>query len=59
VQALQKVQQEAQRQQALQNLGRCVMGYAWQKVSGGYRCCGGAHFVGDGEVERRRKELFV
>jgi AAA+ superfamily predicted ATPase len=57
--ALQKVQQEAQRQQALQKLGRCVMGYAWQKVSGGYRCCGGAHFVGDGEVERRRKELFV
>jgi SpoVK/Ycf46/Vps4 family AAA+-type ATPase len=57
--ALQKVQEEAQRQQALQKLGRCVMGYAWQKVSGGYRCCGGGHFVGDGEVERRRKELFV
>jgi multidrug efflux pump subunit AcrA (membrane-fusion protein) len=44
--ALQKVQEEAQRQLALQKLGRCVMGYAWQKVSGGYRCCGGSSLCG-------------
>ena len=37
--------------EALAELGTCVYGYSWNKVSGGYRCSGGMHFVSDEQLE--------
>lgn len=37
--------QEARIQAKLQQIGRCVAGFAWIKQATGYRCAGGAHFV--------------
>ena len=41
---------ESRAQTKLQQMGRCVAGYQWIKQAGGYRCAGGAHFVGDREL---------
>ncbi|KAK3983876.1 cbxX protein [Cladorrhinum sp. PSN332] len=41
-------QKETRRQ--LQAMGRCVNGYLWYQVGGGWRCGGGAHFVHDDEL---------
>ncbi|KAL2257927.1 hypothetical protein VTK26DRAFT_8952 [Humicola hyalothermophila] len=43
-------EEEAKRK--LQEMGRCPMGYAWirQEAAGGWRCAGGSHWVGDGEL---------
>jgi hypothetical protein len=49
---------EQRKQEAIRTLGRCSAGFAWGKVSGGYRCCGNGHFIPDNEVERRCRELF-
>ncbi len=38
-------------QKKLKRMGRCVAGYEWIKVSKGWRCAGGAHFVSDGELD--------
>lgn len=38
-------------QNALRKMGKCVAGYEWTKVEGGYLCAGGSHFVDDGEVK--------
>lgn len=49
--AIQKLRQDEERlQAALQLMGRCVNGYAWNKVAGGWRCEGGMHFVADVEL---------
>ena len=41
-----KSQAEEERVQSkLQQLGKCVAGFAWIKLPNGYRCAGGAHFV--------------
>lgn len=37
-------------QEALAKLGKCVNGYTWNKVSGGYKCSGGMHFVSDKQL---------
>lgn len=37
--------EEARVQAKLQQIGRCVAGFAWIKQATGYRCAGGAHFV--------------
>ena len=37
-------------QMKLRQMGRCVQGFRWIKQAGGWRCGGGSHFVGDGEV---------
>ena len=34
-------------QERLRNLGVCVQGFQWIKQAGGYRCAGGAHYVGN------------
>jgi hypothetical protein len=39
-------------QEKLSSIGRCPVGYAWIKQSGGYRCEGGSHWIDDREVER-------
>ena len=36
---------EARVQAKLQQIGKCVAGFAWIKQATGYRCAGGAHFV--------------
>lgn len=41
---------EARVQTKLRQMGRCVAGFQWIKQAGGYRCAGGAHFVGDREL---------
>lgn len=49
---------EAKKQEVIQTLGMCAVGFAWKKESGGYRCCGGGHFIRDDEVNKRYNELF-
>ena len=43
-------QREAQAQQKLRALGVCCQGFRWIKQSSGYRCAGGSHFVGNGQL---------
>lgn len=31
-------------------MGVCVMGFAWIKQGGGYRCAGGTHLVTDSQL---------
>ncbi|KAI0893531.1 P-loop containing nucleoside triphosphate hydrolase protein [Annulohypoxylon nitens] len=47
----QEIQNEERVQEALAKMGRCVAGFVWNRVGGGYRCAGGSHFVSDGEVQ--------
>lgn len=49
-QARSKMEKEEKIQNALQAMGRCVIGYSWTRQEGGYRCEGGAHFVSDEEL---------
>ena len=37
---------------AVQRIGNCPVGYAWVKVSGGFRCQAGGHFVSDSQLPR-------
>ena len=37
-------------QARLRAVGRCVAGYDWQQVVGGWRCAAGGHFVSDAEL---------
>jgi DNA polymerase III delta prime subunit len=41
--------EEAVRQK-LKEMGVCPMGYDWIKQSGGWRCAGGSHWMGDGQL---------
>lgn len=43
-------QEELKMQKRLETMGLCPMGYRWIKQAGGYRCEGGSHWVGDGEI---------
>ncbi len=47
--------EELRKQQAMQERIRrlcpCPAGFTWTKVSGGWRCAGGAHFVTDKQLE--------
>ena len=40
-----KQAEEARIQTKLQQMGKCVAGFAWIKTATGYRCAGGSHFV--------------
>ncbi|KAK6992252.1 P-loop containing nucleoside triphosphate hydrolase protein [Favolaschia claudopus] len=42
--------QEAKAQSKLREMGVCEAGFRWIKQQGGYRCAGGAHFVGDQQL---------
>ncbi|KAL8351078.1 hypothetical protein RB598_006053 [Gaeumannomyces tritici] len=44
------VQNEERLREKLEQMSRCVNGYAWYQVAGGWRCEGGAHFVTDLEL---------
>jgi hypothetical protein len=37
-------------QSRLRQIGVCVQGFRWTKQSGGYRCAGGSHWVGDSQL---------
>jgi hypothetical protein len=41
---------EQKRQAKLRQIGQCIMGFDWIKVSGGYRCAAGGHFVSDAQI---------
>ncbi|EKD17579.1 NFX1-type zinc finger-containing protein 1 [Drepanopeziza brunnea f. sp. 'multigermtubi' MB_m1] len=43
-------QTEQRAQAKLNQMGICPAGYRWYKSSGGYRCGGGSHFVGDAQL---------
>lgn len=45
-----KRRQEAKEKQMLMQMGRCPVGYEWIKQANGYRCAGGSHWIGDGDV---------
>ncbi|KAH8801454.1 ATPase, AAA family protein [Xylogone sp. PMI_703] len=45
-----EIQHDEEVQKALKEMGVCTMGYEWTKVSGGYRCKGGSHFVSDDKL---------
>jgi ATPase family associated with various cellular activities (AAA) len=45
-----KKQEEVRVQTRLRSMGKCVQGYQWIKVSHGYRCRGGAHFISDTQL---------
>jgi hypothetical protein len=51
---LQKLEEErrkeAQVQQKIRHMGLCVAGFRWVKMSGGYRCAGGSHFLSNGQL---------
>ena len=47
-----KSEAEAKIQAKVQSIGRCPMGFAWDKVDGGWRCQGGSHFVDNASVNR-------
>ncbi|KAF1814036.1 P-loop containing nucleoside triphosphate hydrolase protein [Eremomyces bilateralis CBS 781.70] len=46
----QRREKEKEMLRKLETMGLCPMGYHWIKQSGGYRCAGGSHFVGDEQV---------
>lgn len=48
---LEQQKQEAKAQQKLREMGVCPVGYRWIKQAGGYRCAGGSHFVGNGQLD--------
>lgn len=43
---------EEDRKKKLMTLGKCPVGFAWIKQSGGYRCAGGSHCLSDREIEK-------
>ena len=43
-------QQKIERLEKLKRISKCVQGFEWLKVSGGYRCAGGSHFVTDAQL---------
>lgn len=43
-------QKEELAQRKLRQMGVCVAGFKWIKQSGGYRCAGGSHWVGDSQL---------
>lgn len=45
-----RLRKEREVQARLQRMGRCPMGYDWIAQGGGYRCAGGSHFLGNGEL---------
>lgn len=45
-----KRQREERAQKKLKEMGVCVAGFRWIKQTGGWRCAGGSHFVGDKDV---------
>lgn len=49
---LQEVRQKREErvQETLRQMGVCCAGFRWVKQSGGYRCEGGSHFVGNGQL---------
>jgi len=42
--------EEAKVQQKIRHMGLCVAGFKWLKVSGGYMCAGGGHFLSNGQL---------
>lgn len=47
-----KLRREAEERAMLMQNGICPMGYHWIRQAGGYRCAGGSHWVGEGDVAR-------
>lgn len=45
-----KTEQEIKVQQKIKMMGVCLVGYSWLKVSGGWRCAGGSHYLTDAAV---------
>lgn len=45
-----RMEKEAEEKKKLKERGLCPMGYEWIRQGDGYRCAGGSHFVGDGEM---------
>ncbi|EMR68231.1 putative stage v sporulation protein k protein [Eutypa lata UCREL1] len=41
---------DQQAQEKIRTMGRCVRGFAWNKVNGGWQCQGGSHFASDKEL---------
>jgi hypothetical protein len=39
--------------EALEKAGVCVAGYQWNRVAGGYRCAGGAHYMSDSDLKSK------
>lgn len=45
--------QKKEIQKQIQHMGRCIMGFQWHQVGGGWRCAGGSHFIHDHELRGR------
>ncbi|KAF8252466.1 P-loop containing nucleoside triphosphate hydrolase protein [Wilcoxina mikolae CBS 423.85] len=44
-------EKERRTQEKLRQMDVCPQGFTWNKVTGGYRCGGGTHFVSDAQLE--------
>jgi SpoVK/Ycf46/Vps4 family AAA+-type ATPase len=51
---LQQAEERRKKEEAvkkrLKEMGACPMGYDWIKQNGGWRCAGGSHWLGDGQL---------
>ena len=43
-------ERECRRQERIQQIGICPQRFRWRKISGGYRCEGGSHYLSDRDI---------
>ena len=45
-----EAREEARKQAKIRTMGLCSAGFEWIKVSGGYQCKGGSHYISDQDL---------
>jgi hypothetical protein len=47
---LNEAREEMRKQAKIQSMGKCVQGFPWTKIPGGYVCGGGSHIISDQQL---------